>query len=1155
MLLSLSVLGQQHVEVNRYDNQRELTSKNSITFKPGFTVAAGSNFRAYITSDASPNVGTKLNMQMNGIVIYTAKQPGIKNLADTTNSIGQVAVEVQTMDHFGRLKETQQIKVTPAYDDLVQVKQYDALGNEPKVNLPYVKTTGSPNFSDQGYTAIGNSYYGSLDRSTSATKAGNGYYELQYDNSPLAPVIEQAAPGADFSIINHHTKRTDLLPPNTETDVTNFYASAGALYKTSGPYDKQNPAALRTIRTEDENVPYHDQLQPNSPYMQVSAVGSVRQSNNYLDQLVIRKHFGQNGDTLRTFYVYDTRGNLCFVLPPKYPSVPGVIDVAALNALAYQYRYDNQNRMIAKKLPGKGWEYMVYNKNDQVVMTQDAVQRDKANQQWSVIKYDSQGRPAITGLFTHTGAGIGADHRATMQASVDAQTAQWETRTSSGIGYTSSTYPTTLSATLSTNYYDDYSFAGTNPYPYAAGSKLTRGMLTGTKTYVLGTTTPMWTVTYYDDKGRSIKTFKQHYKGGANNVNNYDELTTTYDFTGQPLTVNRSHKVGGTETLKTLNEYTYDHVGRKIDSWQTINTGTRTLLARNQYDELGMLFKKHLHSTNGTNFLQTITYHYNERGWLTDAEADKFNLKLRYSQVAKGGTPQYNGNIAEQQYNSPQNGNKWFTYKYDKYNRLTEADYKDTLNTANGVLNEKLTYDLNGNITTLIRGSIEGPATTNYSYANTNSSNLLSSTTGGNASNYTYDVNGNQLSDSRRSVTNMVYNQLNLPQTVTGTGKSATYTYNAAGNKLRSVQTIGSSTTTREYIDGVQYSNNAIEFIITEEGRARLSGGTYQYEYDLKDHLGNNRVTINELAGVANVVQEDEYYAFGLNAPRTRVGTENKYLYNGKEEQDVLQDELDYGARFYDPVVGRWNVIDPLAETMRRHSPYNYGFNNPMRFTDPDGMAPCDGCGVMNEADFTSTGSILGDVMQAAVDGATSLVFSMASLGNKIMFPGSTMQKASFGYNNGERTMVQTPVSGFVDGAQALTSSALDVASLWPTSGATAGLFAKAPGVIQSAKAVVKEAVSAEKSVLAAGDAARIENAATRIGKPITVVGSRASGTATAKSDWDYFIPGMKNAEWKKVKNSLPGAASSADNTKRNIDVFKQGLDKKKPHLTIEPRN
>jgi len=165
-----------------------------------------------------------------------------------------------------------------------------------------------------------------------------------------------------------------------------------------------------------------------------------------------------------------------------------------------------------------------------------------------------------------------------------------------------------------------------------------------------------------------------------------------------------------------------------------------------------------------------------------------------------------------------------FSYTYDRLNRLTNA-------AAGNNLDEAISYDVMGNITSL---TCDNFGTNNYTGYN---GNRLTAISGFTNSNYGYDANGNLTSDSQKNIT-LGYNFLNLPQTVSGS-QNLTYTYNAAGEKLQ--KQVGGTTT--NYIDGIQYTNNSIDFIQTEEGLARRNGNSYNYEYNLSDHLGNVRVT------------------------------------------------------------------------------------------------------------------------------------------------------------------------------------------------------------------------------------------------------------------------------------------------------------------------
>ncbi len=485
-------------------------------------------------------------------------------------------------------------------------------------------------------------------------------------------------------------------------------------------------------------------------------------------------------------------------------------------------------------------------------------------------------------------------------------------------------------------------------------------------------------VSFYDKYGNTI------YTKSTNHVGGQDESWTLYKFDGLVAeTINRH--VSDTENLEIKNRFEYDEGGRLIASYQKTGFGDEVKISGLSYNELGQLAQKELFKW-GSEALQTLDYTYHERGWLESVNdpaslgADMFAYQLCYNNAATcgGTTNKYSGTITSMQWKKPDfvypdnNSIKKYGYTYDGLNQLTDADFTGG-QTAGFSFGVSYSYDLNGNISSLHRLK-NNVSMDELSYFYNGIGNrvtriddvLPNTITGGfydgakTAGEYVYDENGNLISDVNKGITNIAYNYMNLPEKITfGNGNTIRYMYDASGTKLRQQTLVNDVPGVQtDYSAGFVYENQTLDFIQFAEGRVRpitpIITQSYQYEYDLTDHLGNVRATFKTVEGYdsdnkisvygATLIQADDYYPFGLKMPDYSYiaggAEENKFTYNGKELEDEFGlDWYHYGARFYDPVVGRWWVIDPKDV---ERSPYNYSFNNPLRYIDPDGAAPWD---------------------------------------------------------------------------------------------------------------------------------------------------------------------------------------------------------------------
>ncbi len=889
-------------------------------------------------------------------------------------------------DGIGRVKQTIGIKQSPNYKDIIRYVGYDNIGRSKKAYLPFGSTNSSGLF-DANAKDNTLSYY-QLNFASDFTGLSlldiNAYSEKEFEGSPLNRVLKQAAPGKDWKLYNGN--EIEMVYLSNENNEVRFYEVSlnGDIPTLIGGSSYYHSGELIKTIVKDEN---HDGSS--------TKAHTTEEFTNSQGQIILKRAYGEVGvsttiEKYDTYYVYDDYGNLTYVLSPKSDANTNIPTSTELSELCYQYKYDARNRLVEKKIPGKGWEYIVYDKLDRPVLTQDAVQR--TTQDWFYTKYDGFGRVAYTGIF-HNGIS-----RLSMQLLFedDLPENMYEDRTTSlstldgvVIKYTNKMYPTdaTNMSVLTINYYDDYDFERSGSdlpqnITHAYGETLTtrtKGLLTGTKVNVLGTSDWITTVNYYDTKARMVYGYSNNTFLGTTDI-----IQSDLDFTGKVLETTSLHtNVNAVLTTQTIvDDFTYDHAGRLIEQKQYINNAAiGEVIAKNTYDEIGQLTSKKVGGkTNVSTSLQTVDYSYNVRGWLTNINQDTnddndlFNFSLRYNNPTSG-TALYNGNISQAIWNTANTDSsvKTYTYSYDALNRITKADSDDGTAKPDKYSLHLVTYDKNGNIDYLYRKGhkVSNPDANNAShwdmmdnlvyfyngnqlkkvneYAQDDYGFKDGTNTG---DDYTYDVNGNMLTDQNKGITNITYNHLNLPTQVTIGGQNIVYTYDAVGIKLRKVV----QGVTTDYAENFIYENNTLQFFSHTEGYVKSGNGNFEYVYQYKDHLGNIRLSFTDsnndgiITSATEIIKESNYYPFGLkHKGYNNVISSNgnsvaqKFGFGSKELNEELGlDWHDFDARNYDASLGRWMNIDPLAEDYYEWSPYNYSYNSPLKFNDPTGMGPED---------------------------------------------------------------------------------------------------------------------------------------------------------------------------------------------------------------------
>ena len=1003
----------------------------------------------------------------NDVTVLTSRDGGEMSMMTT----------VTWLDDFGREESVHQVGFTPSHKTLVSLTEYDGHGRVSKRWLPALATPQRVILPGLHTVTYLDAHVRPEDIMPGSSEANLGdgapYSEVIYDGSPLdRPLMEygsgEAWRQAGRGILSEHMGNSagderlvcHRIEVQASKNDTSFVISSEGLYP---------DGSLKVVSVTDEDG-------------KETLTFTDRHGREILSRQVMKE--GGECQYLDTYSVYDGLDHLLAVIPPALSdrlSIGQSLDPEETERYAYLYLYDSKERVCARKLPGIGWIRMEYDDADRLVFTQDGEQRRRGES--TFMLYDIHGRECVTGVCGHdvpTGNMISGFALAEYVGAGGALD-----------GYACSGVTLVSPQVMSAFYYDSHAFVD----DFATGLPDSLAMYGTHIPSLIGRRTgsclhevsegisgkKVWGLVRYDGRGRVSHTEMSYPDGG------WDTEDVEHDFLGSPVRRHLVHRKG-TETVREDLTYTYDDSERLLEVRHSLNGGTPVLLARNTYDELGRLSG----TERGGNGALSSAYSYSVRSWLTGIDGSLFKETLHYNDLRSArlgdGNRRFGGDVSSMEWRSGAGtGTRSYDFAYDGLGRLVSADYGEYGDHVTGY-GTSYSYDNMGNLLSLSR---EGDMTSSLkgivdNLSMTYDGNMLASVSdsapapsvtgsadfrdgASMAVEYTYDRNGNMTSDLNRRISSVSYNRQNRPVRIKHSGGTETFTYLPDGTK-RERTALGKdwSLSRTEYRGNLVCADDSLKYILFDGGLIAMDGSSPEYLFFLRDHLGSVRVVARS---DGKVVQVNHYYPYGMayasgrmsgNAEAHPVTGEGGNVIDGDLEigggtggmelarpgasqpYRFLGNELytsnslglyDFSARMYDPTLGRFLSVDPMAEGYRHLSPYAYCAGNPVVYADKDGqvigrvvVGAVVGAAINGGIALLSGESgreVLGAVARGAVDGGIAgLTFGM-SMGTTLAGKIAVSAAVGAATSTASSTVGQLVESGSVDAKVVATDAAV----------------------------------------------------------------------------------------------------------------------------------